>query len=95
MRSGKPFDIQFVKLDIERGTGGEIRNYTQVRVLTEDNMNQAPKKTTVRTDRAKFKYPGNEDSTINIYVPELPDRKERRMTVHLRLITQLNGDTVL
>jgi hypothetical protein len=96
INSGKAFDIEYVTCDRERGTGGELKVYSQV-----TKSSAIPER---RKGRGKKHIPDigvtrnpnhSANHTVNIYIPGEPDRHKRIRKLHLRLITKVNGKQVL
>lgn len=91
--SGKAFDIEYVACDKERGTGGELKAYTNVvKSSVMFKPRDTANKSKVLVKRAMVNHGAN--STFNIYVPQ-GDRKDKIRKVHTRLITKINGLEVL
>lgn len=93
--NGERFDIEFVKADRKRGTGGQIRTYIGcVKESAIHNPASATRKQEqpVLAAASGSKNPNHyENSTRNIYL--LRERLTKK--VHIRLITKFNGKRVI
>lgn len=89
--SGKLFSIEYVTCDRNRGTGGQLKAFTEVSKYI--NPDRTPSDTAASGRSVKKKK--THKNKINIWVPKEPDSSKRIKTVHIRLITMINGQEVL
>ena len=91
MDSGEPFSLMAITCDQHKKSGGEevffpeARKHNAVSPLERKQIAKAQPKTPLITDPRHF-----ENSTRNLVLPNGQIRK-----VHIRLIRQFNGQTVL
>lgn len=96
IRSGQLFDIEYVEANRQKGTGGRLVALSRV-IISTAASGYEKKETTVGAAEPKAKKNPHHyaNSTINIYCQSEKDRRARIKTVHVRLITRINGKDVI
>lgn len=89
--SGEPFDLTYVKADVGRNTGGQLRTYKGCTVVNSDVSDKDGGGKTTTTNRSKDPDHKN-NGTVNIRVPEKGGSIRK---VHLSLITYINKERVI
>jgi hypothetical protein len=88
-----PFDMEYVTLDQQRNTGGEIRLLNSVIVsgLKRKSKAKQHEEKVKQLQNDSSRHPNHfENSTLN-----LVDKQNNYTKIHLRLILSFNGKTVI
>lgn len=91
MEKGLPFSLQYVTANLSTGVGGSIKSVKSAfKRSAISSLDGKPKE-----KQARLYKNDTSNTTITLYFPQEKKKKDKFRTVHLYLITQFNGKTVV